>query len=799
MMQQGRQALVALTAKHPHAARAWRELEELFTKEGWTEERCDALKSEEAAYPAWLRLQGALARCEQALGFSRKAEERYLEVLSELPYDGEYINALLGLVEQRRDYAASAALLESRLKVYPFESTTWERLAEVRRKAGDPDGTREALERAIALDPDSPNAHAELAHLAMQRGDRASAVGEFREALTRNPANESVANRLDFLAPTAKEVWEADVPSEAAIDEAVQSRRKLKAEPGANLAYIIDAEVTELKPDGSTSGVVTHVIHAFNQQGRDGLLRQHLQPGRTRILHAYAVDPAGQRVEPSSIRGPEVFFRGLEVGSTVVLQYRRDVPPTTYLAKHLAEEWWFQSANAQSSHSQLVLWRPSSQKLHEKLFGPVKREEKTVGDRTRVSWTYDAAPAVTMEPAGPSAQEVLANLRISTVPDWDVFLSWEDALLQDAFRPSPELDAAAKRILEGAKSPAEKLERIHAYLMDEIRYQQDYENPIAGVRPHPASTVLERRYGDCKDKAVTFMTLARMAGLKAEYALVRTRQLGQVDVDVPMQQFNHAIVYVPPQPGLSAGRFFDATADALDVDAVPMSDVGTQSLVYDPLTHQHEWKAIEYQPPGENSYQLDTVLTLKADGSATGESTIAGRGMVGSWLRVSSRNEQQFKQVLQQTFNTSFPGARVGDEEVADAKDVLHPLKIKVRFEVPGAARLEDGRLRMKLVPDWNPQAMFALEHRTMALVYGAPYELRANVDIHLPEGARVASTPSSGPVDIDCLKVDRRIEASGGVVKAKQQVRVTCERTEVKDYPAARERSDAFRKRVDE
>jgi hypothetical protein len=46
---------------------------------------------------------------------------------------------------------------------------------------------------------------------------------------------------------------------------------------------------------------------------------------------------------------------------------------------------------------------------------------------------------------------------------------------------------------------------------------------------------------------------------------------------------------------------------------------------------------------------------------------------------------------------------------------------------------------------------------------------------------------------------VDRRIEAAGGVVRAKQQVRVTCERTESKDYPAARERSDAFRKRLEE
>ena len=36
---------------------------------------------------------------------------------------------------------------------------------------------------------------------------------------------------------------------------------------------------------------------------------------------------------------------------------------------------------------------------------------------------------------------------------------------------------------------------------------------IAG-KPHAAPVVVERQYGDCKDKAVLFITLARLAGLR---------------------------------------------------------------------------------------------------------------------------------------------------------------------------------------------------------------------------------------------------------------------------------------------
>src|SRR5215470_2724244 len=108
----------------------------------------------------------------------------------------------------------------------------------------------------------------------------------------------------------------------------------------------------------------------------------------------------------------------------------------------------------------------------------------------------------------PTADELGANSRISTVPDWDMWVSWEKALLVGAFRTSPEVDAVAEKLGEGKPDTLEKARRIHEFVMEEIRYQQDYESFIAGVKPHPAPMVLERKYGDCKDKAVLFITLA---------------------------------------------------------------------------------------------------------------------------------------------------------------------------------------------------------------------------------------------------------------------------------------------------
>jgi len=129
------------------------------------------------------------------------------------------------------------------------------------------------------------------------------------------------------------------------------------------------------------------------------------------------------------------------------------------------------------------------------------------------------------------------------------------SLLSDEFRTSPELEALAARVILGAVMPRDKLDRLFHAVAPDIRYQQKYETTIASVRPHPAPVALERGYGDCKDKAVLLIQLGKLAGLRLPFALLRSTSAGQMQRDIPHQQFNHAIVYVPEQAGIEAAFF----------------------------------------------------------------------------------------------------------------------------------------------------------------------------------------------------------------------------------------------------
>ncbi len=782
--QKARDLLLTLREKHPDRPEVWLRLADVFDSEGWHEDRCATLEEADRRWPRWPAVRLELAACLQSLRFEDRAAAIYREVLEAMPNSQTALTALQGIHQGDADFAGALDLAERLAAAWPHLLSAWERIGETRRRMGDAPGAEGALRRLVDHAPTDPVGYARLAELAYQGGRRDDAVALWQRALERDPENDKLANRLAFLAPDERGPWTADVPGEQALEQIIAGRERLQVAPGANVVYLLDDEVTELKPDGSTINVITQVAYAANDAGRDSLTQQTMRGGgRARLLHAYAVGPDGRRLEAASIRGREVRFRQLKVGSIVVLQYRLDSPPDGYLAAHLARQWWFQGNGVQTVTGRWVLWAPKGTPLNESVVGDVRREHREEGGRLRVAWSVAGTPPLVAEPAMPTVHELMAHVLVSTVPDWDTFLKWEEALLQDVFRDGPELSALARKLFEGAATKQEKVERVHAYLIDEIRYQQDYERPIAGVKPHAAPVVLERHYGDCKDKAVLFITLARLAGIDVHFALVRTRDAGPVWRDVPMQQFNHAIVYVPAQEGLPEGRFYDPTVDALDVDVLRQDDQGTWSVVYDPRSGAHAWRQIPFQQPDIDYSRIDSVLRLSADGSAEGASEVTGHGGTGSTLRRSARNAEQFAQFLQTQLAGTYPGVRVEASEPVQVTDIRQPARVRARFRAPAVSRREGETLRLRVPIGWSPQNLFSLAKRRFPLLLGVPRTFHWRVEMAPPPGATVARLPDAGEVVGPCLALARKVTPSEGKVVVEQSVRILCERIDPADY----------------
>ncbi|MBK7857406.1 MAG: hypothetical protein IPJ65_02035 [Archangiaceae bacterium] len=797
--QKARERLLKLIAVDPQVREAQSMLADLYQQEGWLEDELQLEHENLLAFSPTSTERFEHARTTLRDGRVTDARLMLEQLVSELPGHLDSLRKLSDLALDAGDLQEAEKRTLWRLRVWPTDLTGWSTLAEIYRRMGSRAAADDALRHAQYLCPDWAAAYASRAALAYEAGEKESAIGLWRSALTLNPEDERLANRLDYLSPESRPPWSDDVPADDLLAAAVASRASVKPLPGADVAYLLDHEVTQLASDGSTQNVVTLVMHAFNAAGRDRLTRQAVSGARLRMLHAYSVDPGGQRTEASSERAGSVFFRNLQVGSTVVLQYRNDEPAKGYLSHHLTKSWAFQGLSDQRVRAEFVLWAPLSTKLHETAVGPVKREESKRGDQLRIDWFLLEASPLVYEPAMPTVAELGANIRISTVPDWDTWLSWEKALLVGAFRSSPEVDAVAERLSKGASAPLEKARRVHQFVMEEIRYQQDYESFIAGVKPHAAPMVLERKYGDCKDKAVLFITLAKKLGLDAHFALVRTRDAGPIDADVPMQQFNHAIVYVPRQEGLAEGRFFDPTADALDLDAVRSDDTGTKSLVFDPTTGAQTWREIPFQGAELNSERWKLDLKLDRDGAGTGALVVSANGRTGSLLRRTARNLEQSAQLMQRQAQRLVPGASASELSLDAVKDLAVPAQLSARVATKTLARVEGPELRLKLPSDFAVRGLFALAQRRHPLVLGAPNESVTQVTLELPEGFVVTRAPADAEVKAPCMSFSRKVQVSGAKVTAELKGRFSCERIGPSEYAAYRGQAEDMSKLLDE
>lgn len=794
-----RERLVQLTKDKPWLRDAWDELAGLWRSEGWTEDEQRALEELKTRFGETPDDQMTRARSLMRLGRRDAALAVVEDVLDRLPRDPEALRYLADHRQSEGELAAAARLMERRLESWPVDFSTWLSLAEVRRRQGDRAAAEAAIDRAIALSPEAALPYSRKGDLAYQAGDTAAAVTAWKKAVELHPEDEALANRIDFLSPEARGPWMADIPDEARLAELVRSRESLVQQKGADYAYLLDHEVTLLNTDGSTSNVVTLVAHAFNAQGRDRIIRQSVGHGRLRVLHAYAVDEKGQRLEASSERNRSIFFRGMQPGSTLVLQYRLDVPPKGFLSRYWTETWSFQGVGDQRRESTFIFWVPLTTKLHERRVGELQRTQERRGDQLRIVWQAKDTPPLVAEPGMPTVSELAVNIRLSTVPDWTTWLSWEQALLEGVFRDSPELDAVAKKLGEGAGTTEEKLKRVHAYVMEEIRYQQDYESFIAGVKPHPAPMVLERRYGDCKDKAVLFIELAKKLGVDAHFALVRTRDAGPVEQDVPMQQFNHAIVYVPAQDGLGEGRFFDPTAELLDLDAVRSDDVGTRSLVFDPKSAVHTWREIPYQAPEANRETTTLKLALDAKGGGAGTLTLEAVGRGGSALRRTTRNAEVFSQVTQRIASHLLPNASSANPKAVEVEDLRKPAVVAMEVSTSSLARAEGDTLRLKLPSDANPRGTFSLAQRRHPLVLGTPQQSVMQVELTVPDGFTVKKLPADGTVALPCLTLARTTTQAGAVVTSTQTYRTTCERITASEYQQYRAKLDDMVRLLDD
>ncbi len=216
-----------------------------------------------------------------------------------------------------------------------------------------------------------------------------------------------------------------------------------------------------------------------------------------------------------------------------------------------------------ADRSYTASWRrrivmPEARSLRLKNHGTDLAPTVTTGGGWRV-YTWERREVSPIEPEDdlPSWFDPAPSVEAGEFDSWAEVAALFVRLYADLGAPSKVLSAQIAKLRAAKGTAEERLLAATRFVQDDIRYL-GIELGLGGQRPFAPSTVLERRFGDCKDKSFLLVTFLRALGFEAKTALVNTVRRRALDDVLPSPlAFDHAIVQVTVD---GRSYFIDATA-----------------------------------------------------------------------------------------------------------------------------------------------------------------------------------------------------------------------------------------------
>jgi transglutaminase-like putative cysteine protease len=201
--------------------------------------------------------------------------------------------------------------------------------------------------------------------------------------------------------------------------------------------------------------------------------------------------------------------------------------------------------------------------------------------------------------------------------DVDGLYSWYRELMgRMKLEDHESLKVIADSLTKGLTTDREKIRKVYYWVQDEIRYIA-FEEGLGGFIPREPIDTYNKRFGDCKDKAMLLNAILKEAGIKSYPVWIGTRDIPYTYKEVPTPMVdNHMISAVEDE-----GRwiFMDATTPHLAYGLPSSMIQGKEALIG--LTPQiYRIEKVPEAPRGLSVHREHFTVTLD-------KGTITGKGI----------------------------------------------------------------------------------------------------------------------------------------------------------------------------
>ena len=656
-----------------------------------------------------------------------------------------------------------------------------------------------ALSPALAWSPDWPEGRELMGDILQAEGKSEASLASYQEALILKPQMESVKRKVAFLAPkeegfeSSYRVDAKDLPSDLSAYSAQQA------------VVLLDNTVVKVERSGLSSRYIQRVIEVLQpgaaQQMQSWPIAFDPDRQEVRVLEASILKADGRRVHAETMvtdalsdpqyrlyyrnRNLVLSFPSLAAGDRVWIEYKiSDVGEQNDYGQYFGDFVPF-AGMLPILMKQYTLLMPEDFPLYIQAKGVESQPMVvTMKGRKAYRWVARDIAHIQQEPGMPGLSEVAPYLHLSTFQDWDAMGRWYAKFIADQWEVTPEIKAMVAQVTAGAKTPEDKVRAVHRWVVQQTHYV-GLEFGVHGFRPYKAKQIFERRFGDCKDKALLMAAMLKEAGLDAAMVLTRTRDNGAIEATpASLAVFNHAICYVP-----ELDLFLDGTAEYTGIAELPYQDRGVWvQLVWQDgrtkrvLTPQTRAEDNRY----DAGYEVQ-VPTSGSDAQATAAVRVTGQEC--SWIRRRYQDADKVREQLEKDLSGAFPGTHLSKVQTSALADLSSPVTLSLEGTL-GQFFRPDGKDRLS-ARTWlgrlSLSTMYAsLATRLLPLDTEYPWEQSYQVSYILPEGASV-ELPSPQKIDSPFGSVVRESRQEGARVTVRLVVVISALRVEPGHYEAFR------------
>jgi transglutaminase-like putative cysteine protease len=433
----------------------------------------------------------------------------------------------------------------------------------------------------------------------------------------------------------------------------------------------------------------------------------------------------------------------------------------------------------------------SSRPLERRAIGSVPEPKiTTVDGMTSWEWTATDVAKDRVEDDAPRWLVQPAYLSYGEHARWSDVVGWALPLFALDGR-SAALDAEIARIAALGTDPKRRALEVVRFVQRDIRYYGQELGPHSHA-PHPPAMVLEKRFGDCKDKTLLAVTMLRALGIDAAPALVDSESGRGLDRVLPSPGvFDHVIVAMRID---GVRRWVDVTRSFMGgtLDRMAQDDFGF-ALVVAPGVDRLEpmWPTRPAEPPSE----VVERYAIADDGSAELTVHTIHRGHRADSMRraiASASKAELQRRMLEAQRKDDADAESIGAVEIDDRMDE-NEVVVDRRFRLPhfwdrdGARSFDAADAGLRLGPTVDLHRTQPIELPTLNLRYRVELTgrrpLALEVDDVDVDDARFHWTRTSARAG-GAFHVDWQLETRADVVATDQ---LTAYRASVDRAEAAR------------